>query len=322
MAFQEDFKDENKQPGQPISAPSYVGAGVPGAGAGSASPSSAASQRGGSGFVNLIDYVKANEGQGPRMAGDVVRPISQDMVTTNARQGQLQGLSEGIKYNTDKGYNSLLDSVTKQQDAIKRVTGKVDALSQPSSLEEGLKSAYGGPERRYTQGQNTLDSFIAGSGGGKEVLGQTVAGFGKLDLARRNEDLLNNLRSLKPAAVKPKESVVTSAPPTLTGEGKPATNVEQYTDFTPNNFIFSPDVTQKPLNIGVEKGTEKAPNTILGGTSKGYVPRVGEAQITTLDQVNRQGPVSAQTEQQKAAQRAKIQLGSNDYSGLFAALGL
>ena len=316
MAFQEDFKDEDKKLGQPVSAPSYVGAGMPGAGAGVASPSSAASQRGGSGFVNLIDYVKANEGQGAKMAGDVVRPISQDMVTTNARQGQLQGQASGVQFNDDKDYSGLLDSVTKQQDAIKRVTGKVDALAQPYSLEEGLRSAYG-QDRRYTRGQNTLDSFIAGSGDGKDVLGQAVAGFGKLNLAKRNEDLLNSLKSLgarpKPIAIE-KKVVTSDGSKNSAGWNDWRTKGGQrIDDFINNNKgPLSVVTTQEPLNNLVDSTTVSGGTSgVIGSTNQiNMVP--GKYAIDTVQQLNEKGRVAEQTEKQKAAQRAKI-MADSDY---------
>lgn len=316
MAFQEDFKDENKPVGQPVSSPSYVGAGVPGSGAGTSNPTSAAPQRGGSGFVNLIDYVKANEGQGGRMAGDVVNPIVKDMVSANVDQNKLQARSQGIVFNNDPRYKELLEGVSGQDNAIKGIAQNVNALKEPSSLEPALKSIYGN-DRRYTQGQNTLDAFITRAGGGQGIINSTVSGFDKLNLAKRNSDLMEYLKGLTDPPKPVEAPVVTSAPPKAA--------IEQYIDPVPANIsgTLPWDVTQKPLNTGVTQDTKVPAKTILGAPNNASIEKApGKLIVGTAAQENAKGPVNF-SDAQKAKQSVKLAPKSKDNPSFgWASLGL
>ncbi len=202
MAYVQDFSNDQEKEKQ-----------VPGSDgqllseqSGSIGPESGAAaapegQTRGSGYMNLSEYAKANEGSSADIANRVVEPVRKSTQeaknASSAYQSNLGGVS-GVKQNqqlqstiqsspqalAEKQWQDLFKSQTsgyQGPQSASDIGGYQDLVSKyqkaqqdqanlnnPGNLTAAVKSAYGTPQ--YTQGENALDAFLAGSGKGAEVL--------------------------------------------------------------------------------------------------------------------------------------------------------
>lgn len=212
--------DQNKQQqGQTQGSEQVVGNGgsagtidAQGSGGGASTPPA---QAGGGGFTNLQSYVTANQGNDAAMGQQVQGLVANDAKTATDQTGayqsgaqsqiasstvnQDQDVQSRIKDNAssinkdafDKQYNASWSGPTTAdqyqgygdaQKATDKVTSEAKSAGGDNTARQGLLSqVYARPD--YGQGEQTLDSFILGSGqGGQQALqniNQQYGNFGQ-----------------------------------------------------------------------------------------------------------------------------------------------
>lgn len=206
MAYQQDFLDDDKKEGstgeQVLGSESSTISSAPS----SDTATNTGPSNKGSGFTNLSQYVNANNEQAAGMADTVTSGIKSDLDSANQGTEQLKSsVGQTANQNTvkDQGVIGALQNSPQQfaqkewQDLFKKETagyqgpndvsslqpyqdlskqyGNIDSkaksLSDPNQIGQTIKDTYKvGPQ--YTQGQNTLDSFLLTSGAGANKINQ------------------------------------------------------------------------------------------------------------------------------------------------------
>lgn len=191
------------------------------AGTGASGQSGAGSGQGRSGFVNLQDYLKANEGENAtKMAGDVSGNIAQSVndykATADKAVTDISAKADGATIRSDVGLidkakNNLSGVITSDADrasmeagrqkytgptaqqatddyaaavtpAKTKAKGKISATNDFAGTGALLRDTYTQPERTYTKGENSLDNFIVGaSAPGKQMIENTKNLYSGLD---------------------------------------------------------------------------------------------------------------------------------------------
>lgn len=216
MAYQQDYLDdendkskwETAQPqdsGDVISPSNSISSN-----GGTSSPQSSSPQPG-TGFTNLSKYVDANKEQSSDMAGGITSDIQNNVnktksnasdfekasnslldsskVTDNGAIGQLNDPNANFSdlnfqnnyKNNIKGWKgpNQIEDLSGYSDLSKEF-GKnaqdVKYLDTPGSIMNLTKEKYG-KNTPYTQGENTLDSFLIGSGAGADTLGKFKSSY-------------------------------------------------------------------------------------------------------------------------------------------------
>lgn len=208
MAIQQDFLDDEKEK-DPAAAKAVGPEGTTlSGGAAAASAPSAASEpaKRGSGFTNLDTYVNANKESAAGMADTITGGLTKDIDAAKGRADTLKSTAlETAKQNTtplNQDYASLLrttptaatspqwEGVHKTQtqgykgpkditgfqgyadlsSAFPKLEQRTAGLSTPEGVTQEIKNQIVPPAQRYTAGEQALDSFLVGSGGGAASL--------------------------------------------------------------------------------------------------------------------------------------------------------
>lgn len=199
MAYQESYTDDEnktKDPsGQSLTSSETVV--NPGASSTSSTPSAGASPaqaNSGSGWTNLSNYVDANKQQASDMADSVVGGIDTGAKQNTANESafgsdlgnQIQqgtAKAQGLNQNpindvnawTDNykkataGYQGPTDITTDSRfgdinNSVAKTGQQVQALNSNAGRAQTAQDTFGKLDNNYTQGENTLDSFLLGSG--------------------------------------------------------------------------------------------------------------------------------------------------------------
>lgn len=163
-------EDELDEQGNPL-AQGGPGGGAPVSSAGPTQPAAAPTTKPsqGGGFVNLMDYVKANEGRGAQMADkldDSTQAKEQTYHQANAQRpaeppkawGQPQA---GIQQDPN-AFNSLIDYLGHQGERADEVGKEYGSLADENERKAMLQEQQQG---QYSGGEADLDNFLTGQAG-------------------------------------------------------------------------------------------------------------------------------------------------------------
>lgn len=225
MAYQQSFNDddeEKKQQGQSneqvLSSESQSINTAPG----STTPSTQPAQKG-SGYTNLSQYVEANRPQAAGMAEKIAQGIDtqaqqqksniqsfQADASKRAQEATVQdkGVVDSLASSPDKFAQQQWQDLFKQQTAgykgpqsaeelgsYQNVAGKqqrldssVQALGTNEGRAQAAKETFKPLDAQYNQGENLLDTFLLGTGGGAEKLQQFQKSYQDQNLAKQWQD--------------------------------------------------------------------------------------------------------------------------------------
>ncbi len=261
MAIQQNFTDEEQQPGGSTSGGQVLSSdnsAAPVAGS-SSGTTPATAPKSGSGFTNLSTYVNANKEQGADMAGKVTGNIqtgidaakgldtnfnkaaSSQVPDANSISSNASSVAKGLwndptqftggagqsKFtNATSNYNGINDVTSLQpyqdlNNAVTKNAAAVKNLANPYGLQTSVKDAYGN-QSNYTQGQNTLDAFLTGSGAGKDKLNQFTSNYNANDptksLANEVTGFNNNITKAKDATTAGQQQIQDALKSALTSK--------------------------------------------------------------------------------------------------------
>lgn len=182
--------------------------------AGSANSSSQPSASTGTGYQNLDNYVKANQNQANQMATGITNDITKNLKSANAQKMQFtndvrnyadqntvkdSGVIGALGSNQSQfaGNKNLTDAYNKQLQGYQGNTdvsqfGKdyrdlsakyanidqtAKGLQSPGGIQGKLQDIYGAQNPNYTQGQQTLDSFLIGGASGNANIGNFLKSY-------------------------------------------------------------------------------------------------------------------------------------------------
>ncbi len=174
------------------------GAGAPGIGAAPATSAPQQAQAGqtsvaGSQHVNLVDYLKANEGQGKQMADKVAGGIEQGASKIAGAQPvkmnsalKLEGLGAPPKqsHSTFKYGDPGYLTGQAEQDAANKVSEQANLAATGGGQQQLLDKAYGSGR---SQGEADFDNALMGAGGGGRLQELTRKYGGLADWVREDQ---------------------------------------------------------------------------------------------------------------------------------------
>jgi hypothetical protein len=172
LDLEEDKRRDQKAP--TVAAPA---AGGPAFGAAGAAPAPAPSRAGGgSGFINLSEYMRANQGAGDQMAAGLADKISGQVGQFQGQYGQLLGEARRSSAPSLHDVNPALYRQAQQLGA------EAAAGARHSQTAEGVGALLGqayGTSGGYGSGMQGFDAFLTRSGGSGRLEG--LGQFGGLD---------------------------------------------------------------------------------------------------------------------------------------------